>query len=78
MYRNIPVVSYVLQRGRASCCGARIPAWYAVAEGGTVGGAVIGGWMAGWPIGLAGTAVAVLATATWHRHRSRQRIRSER
>lgn len=78
MYRNIPVVSYVLQRGRASCCGARIPAWYAVAEGGTVGGAVLGGWMAGWPIGLAGTAVAVLATAIWHRHRSRQRIRSER
>lgn len=24
-WRNVPLVSYALQRGRARCCGARIP-----------------------------------------------------
>jgi leader peptidase (prepilin peptidase) / N-methyltransferase len=31
-YDNIPIVSYLLRRGRARCCGARIPAWYLLAE----------------------------------------------
>ena len=25
---NVPIVGYVLRRGRARCCGARIPFWY--------------------------------------------------
>lgn len=25
---NIPIASYLAQRGRARCCGARIPRWY--------------------------------------------------
>ena len=29
---NVPVLSYVLRRGRARCCGARIPAWYFAIE----------------------------------------------
>jgi leader peptidase (prepilin peptidase)/N-methyltransferase len=35
---NIPVVSYLVRRGRARCCGARIPAWYLLAE---LGGAAL-------------------------------------
>lgn len=35
MYRNIPVVTWLVQRGRAACCGSRIPAWYLGAEAGT-------------------------------------------
>jgi leader peptidase (prepilin peptidase)/N-methyltransferase len=31
-YRNIPVVSWALQGGKAKCCGAKIPAWYFVSE----------------------------------------------
>ena len=27
-WENIPIVSWLLLRGRARCCGARIPAWY--------------------------------------------------
>lgn len=29
---NVPVVSYLMRRGRARCCGARIPAWYVLVE----------------------------------------------
>jgi leader peptidase (prepilin peptidase)/N-methyltransferase len=29
---NVPVLSYVRLRGRAHCCGARIPVWFAVVE----------------------------------------------
>jgi leader peptidase (prepilin peptidase)/N-methyltransferase len=29
---NVPVVSYLARRGRARCCGARIPPWYVVVE----------------------------------------------
>ena len=28
MRENLPIISYLLQRGRARCCGARIPPWY--------------------------------------------------
>ena len=30
--RNLPVLTWLLQRGRAACCGARIPARYVVVE----------------------------------------------
>ena len=29
---NVPIVSYLLRRGRARCCDARIPVWYLGAE----------------------------------------------
>ena len=77
MYRNIPIVSYMLQRGRATCCGARIPAWYAASEAGTIGGAVVGGLLAGWTAGLAGTGLAIATTAIWHRRTSRHPDTSE-
>lgn len=28
MYRNIPIFSFLRQKGRARCCNARIPSWY--------------------------------------------------
>jgi len=31
-YENLPMVSWLLLRGRARCCGAPIPAWYLVLE----------------------------------------------
>jgi len=36
---NIPVVGYLMRRGRARCCGARIPWWYLAIE---VAGAAVG------------------------------------
>ena len=32
-YRNIPIVSWLLMRGRAPCCGAKVTPRYAVVEG---------------------------------------------
>lgn len=73
MSRNIPVVSWVLQGGKASCCGARIPAWYVVAEAGFMLAAAVGAAVA-WPHALVGGAVAIALSAAvltvWH---SRQR-----
>jgi len=31
-YNNIPIISYAVLRGKASCCGSRIPIWYWYAE----------------------------------------------
>ena len=75
MYRNIPVVTWVLQRGRAACCGAPIPRWYVQAElltvvMGVLGAVVAGlaaGWVWVWPGGLIGTAVGIVAVVTWFR-----------
>jgi prepilin signal peptidase PulO-like enzyme (type II secretory pathway) len=70
--RNIPVVSWIAQRGRAHCCGASIPRWYlhceALSVGGTVGGLLAGGWV-GAMLGL--LAAAVLTSTLWSiRHRA--------
>lgn len=57
-YENIPILSWVLMRGRAGCCGTRIPVHYLLAEAAltlTWGGAVFAG-MWGWPIAAAGAA----------------------
>ncbi len=42
-YRNIPVVSWVLMRGRAVCCGVKVPARYVLVElaGGALSWAVL-------------------------------------
>ena len=42
MYRNIPIVTWLLQRGKAHCCGSRIPAWYFWAELGVTAAALAG------------------------------------
>lgn len=58
MYRNIPVVTWLLQRGRTHCCEARIPAWYFVAELGVAVTAVFGELLLPVPVlvgGLIGT-----------------------
>ena len=31
-WENIPIVSWLALRGRARCCGARVPAWYLAIE----------------------------------------------
>lgn len=36
---NVPVVGYLVRRGRSRCCGARIPVWYFLLE---VAGGVAG------------------------------------
>ena len=72
MVRNIPVVSCVLQGGKAHCCGARIPGWYVVAEAGFMIAAGVGAAIA-WPHALIGGPVAIGASAVvltvWHARR---------
>jgi len=72
LYRNIPIVSWVLQRGRTACCGARIPSWYLGAEVGSVVSALAATLvLRRWPFAgpLVGTATAVLVLWWWHRVR---------
>jgi len=58
-WENIPVVSYLLLRGRCRACGARIPLRYPVIEALTAGIAVLVAWRFGasWP----GVAALVLS-----------------
>ena len=73
MIRNIPVVSWALQGGKAHCCGARIPAWYVYAEAAFMVAAALGAAVA-WPHvligGAAATAVSGVALALWHRRQN--------
>ena len=69
MYRNIPVISWLLQRGRADCCGARIPAWYVVSEATSVVTALAAAACWGWAGGLAAAVfmgVSLVAARRWH------------
>lgn len=55
-YRNLPVVTWLLQRGRCAWCGVRIPAFYVIVEAlcgllGLAGGCL---WIHGWNPGDAG------------------------
>lgn len=74
MIRNIPVLSWSLQHGKAHCCRARIPAWYVLSEAAFVVAAAVGAVIA-WPRvlvgGAVGTAVAAVLLAVWHRRRHR-------
>lgn len=56
---NVPVVGWVLARGKARCCGAQIPARYVLAEVG-----LAAAWAAGVAaFGLSWAAVAVAAVS---------------
>ena len=74
MSRNIPVVSWLLQGGKAACCGAAIPRWYVLTEGGFMVAAGVGGAVA-WPHtligGAIGTALAAGVLVVWHSRRNR-------
>ncbi len=74
MTRNIPVLSWSLQRGKAHCCGASIPGWYVLAESAFMVAAVVGAVVA-WPHVLIGGAVATAVSAgvlaVWHRRQHR-------
>jgi len=73
MYRNIPVVTWLAQRGRAACCGAPIPTWYLVAELGTAAAAVGGALLvARSPLtgALTGIVLAIVATVVARRLQS--------
>lgn len=70
-WENIPVLGWVSVRGRARCCGARIPAWYVGVEVLWGGACALAGGMAGLTGVLAalgagfvalGVAVAVLTS----------------
>jgi leader peptidase (prepilin peptidase)/N-methyltransferase len=58
-WKNVPVLAWVALRGRASCCGARIPARVPVIE--ALGGAV--GYLAALPAIEAGLTPGALALA---------------
>ena len=60
-WRNIPVITWLLQGGKTKCCEARIPTSVVLIESlGVIGGALLGG-LAG-AIGLAVAGVVVLGS----------------
>lgn len=54
---NLPVVGWVAARGRARCCGARIPVYYLAAEIGLAAAWAAAAWIGG----AAGVAAAAAA-----------------
>jgi len=64
-YLNLPVLGFLLLRGRAACCGARLSPWYLALELATAGaGALLGGLFQLW--GLVAMAVlVVLGSLIW-------------
>lgn len=55
-YWNLPVIGWILRRGRAACCGERIPARYLLIE---LAGAFAGALLTG-ALGLVALALSVL------------------
>ena len=55
-YRNIPVVTWIVQRGRCAWCGCRIPVFYVLVEALCAWLAFLSVclWGRGWPVGEAG------------------------
>lgn len=33
-YENVPVIGYLTTKGKAKCCGAKLPVWYVIFETG--------------------------------------------
>ena len=74
-WRNIPVVSWVSQKGQTACCQNKIPASVLMVElTGLLVGALIGGLAGVW--GMAALALATLVWAgighLYYRNKSRQ------
>jgi leader peptidase (prepilin peptidase) / N-methyltransferase len=44
-WENIPIVSWLALRGRARCCGARIPVWYLLVEVATAAVFALVAWL---------------------------------
>lgn len=66
---NVPVLSWLVLRGRARCCGAAIPARYVLAEA-TAAGAAAVGLLAGGVLGavvLGSGALGVILAWCWGR-----------
>jgi leader peptidase (prepilin peptidase)/N-methyltransferase len=59
---NVPVLSWLLLRGRAKCCGASIPGWYVALELGSAAFVAAAGAVAGL-LGVAVAAVLLVAAA---------------
>lgn len=62
-WRNIPIFTWLAQRGRAACCDAPIPSWYVKIEAlyATIG--LFAGLLFGWAGVIA--SFPVWATLTW-------------
>jgi leader peptidase (prepilin peptidase) / N-methyltransferase len=69
LWRNVPVATWSLQRGRAACCDAPIPRWYVLAEAGVGVMAGIGFTVAGVAGGVVAGLAALCGLALWHRRR---------
>jgi leader peptidase (prepilin peptidase)/N-methyltransferase len=71
VYENVPIAGWLLSRGRARCCGAKLPASYLYAElAGAFGWAVCG--LAGVP-GLVAAASVTTAVVLAYRNRALRR-----
>lgn len=51
-WRNLPLLTYVLQGGRAACCGKRISPRYLVVEALVSALFALAWWRFGWPVGV--------------------------
>lgn len=60
LVENIPIVSWLVLRGQARCCGAPIPRWYLAME---IGFAALGAGLAVLPLPL--PVIAIVGVAVW-------------
>jgi leader peptidase (prepilin peptidase)/N-methyltransferase len=61
-WENVPLLSWLLLRGRARCCGARIPAWYLGVEAVAAAVGLTAGAIAG-VVGVVAAAAVITGTA---------------
>lgn len=60
-YENVPVFAWLALRGRARCCGARIPGWFLLVEVLTAAWCAAAGWFFAMPGVVVAALVAVAA-----------------
>jgi len=71
-WRNIPVLTWLIQRGRGACCGAKIPVSVLLWEAGlAVVGVIVGGLWATWGVIVFAVADMALALLWWLTRRNR-------
>lgn len=59
-HENVPILGWLALRGRARCCGARLPAYYVLAEAGLAAVAALAA-LTPWPVATALDILGVLA-----------------